>query len=332
MARRRTDNGGLSDLVLLEDLFFIERAYIYSPPQVKFLTFFETTTSQHDSGLITGRLSSTNEELNAYAEGDVYVVPLPEIQSDPVRYFTDLLEQVNFKEMFNQGHPVPRLVAEEFLEHPELGTPIYRHPHDSSPSSSPMHPVVQEITRRIYTHIPDLTDRLNHALIQHYRDGSDTIAAHSDKTLDIDLHTPILNVSIGSTRYMYLQHKQQKNILQKLPLRHGEVVVFGLDTNKHWFHEIPKLIPTPQHELFGTSRISLTFRAIRTFDSSYGVLIGQGSVYKTIEEFLRVQRDGGDIHSRGGSKEDLIAAFSKENKQSGEFNWQDSYGGGFLVK
>ncbi|RYY75934.1 hypothetical protein EON63_18915, partial [archaeon] len=280
------------ELVLLEDLFYIERAYIYSPPHTKFLAYFETTSNQHEFGFLTGRLSSTNEELNVYGEGDVYTVPIPEIQSHHTHYFTSLLEHVSFKEMFNQGHPVPRLVAEEYIEHPELGVPVYRHPHDSTPSSMGMHPIVQEICMHIYTHIPHLENRLNHALIQHYRDGSDTIAAHSDKTLDIHPHTPILNVSIGSTRYMYLQHKKHKYIVQKLPLRHGEVVVFGLDTNRHWFHEIPKLIPTPHHDVYGTSRISLTYRAICTFDSRYGVLIGQGSVYKTLQDYMQV-RDGG---------------------------------------
>ena len=50
--------------------------------------------------------------------------------------------------------------------------------------------------------------RLNHVLIQLYRNGNDYIRKHADKTLDIAKGSTIFNVSLGASRHMYLRLKK----------------------------------------------------------------------------------------------------------------------------
>jgi alkylated DNA repair dioxygenase AlkB len=45
--------------------------------------------------------------------------------------------------------------------------------------------------------------------VQYYRDGSDYISEHTDKTLDIKFDTSILNFSLGATRKMQLKSKKK---------------------------------------------------------------------------------------------------------------------------
>ena len=45
--------------------------------------------------------------------------------------------------------------------------------------------------------------------MQYYRDGSDYISEHTDKTLDIKINTSIINFSLGATRKMQLKHKKK---------------------------------------------------------------------------------------------------------------------------
>lgn len=196
---------------------------------------------------------------------------------------------------------------------------------------------------------------INHVLIQHYRDGTDNIQQHSDKTLDINRETPILNVSFGVTREMFIQNKTDKLNIEKIPLRHGECVVFGIITNQYWLHEVPKDVQLKPHPLFGKNRISFTFRRIDTFvDEASGLVYGQGSPYKTLAQALAADRAVGgtaivsssNIESspppsstsptptaevNSSKNAELIRAFHFENRQAELFNWEEVYGCGFTV-
>jgi len=52
---------------------------------------------------------------------------------------------------------------------------------------------------------------LNHALIQKYKHGKDNIGEHSDKTIDIDRESSIINFSVGATRTMQLKKKEKND-------------------------------------------------------------------------------------------------------------------------
>lgn len=295
--------------VLVEDLLSAPRPYRFDSKHLKFVRRLCTT-------LPTSILRSSQQLRNRWGEGDVFVSPLiPGLLEEPHRWWERIHAEISFESMINQGFAVPRLISIQSIATPDGRRPIYRHPNDSEPENVEMVPLVRELL----TMVEAVTGvvGLNHVLIQYYRDGRDTIASHSDKTLDVDLHTPIVNLTVGATRTMYLQHKDDPQRREKLLLRHGECVVFGLRTNQYWWHEIPKEVT----QLGG--RVSFTFRRMVTFRDKQGVVVGQGSPYKTAEEV-------GVKEVRQRDRAELIHAFSEENKQHATFDWARTYGEGFL--
>jgi hypothetical protein len=367
----------------LEDLIYIPRPYIYLNNLQRnfFRKLVSSVKEQCDQLHINTnriRLCSSNELRNRWGEGDCFIIPVPQMTELGAAedMWRRVLSEVQFSEMFNQGNAVPRLIAiehcppehqESFLIPSEFESqgvrlcqihPLYRHPNDQEPDNLPM-PV---ITQSLLSYVNQATGitGINHVLIQHYRDGRDNIAQHSDKTLDICPETPILNLSLGAPRDLFLQNKTDKNRLERIPLRHGECLVFGLETNRCWYHEIPKRVDEPAYvdwkemsypndDWHGGGRISFTFRKIKTFicqidlgatvsdgNRFVEVIIGQGSPYKTIADYLSSQGSD-DVAEFGGKhlssdRTELIAAFSKENRQGDEFNWQEHYGEGFLCR
>ncbi len=182
-----------------------------------------------------------------------------------------------------------------------------------------------------------MNEPVNHALIQHYRNGSDYISEHSDKTVDVARGSKIVNVSLGAQRIMTLRTKKdvlanlnadldasnstsQKRRVQRVPLPHNSIFVMGLQTNARWMHGIAR---APERDKFG-ERISLTFRTIGTYLTRDELhIFGQGAKGKTREEARPVVRGGED-------SERLLAAFGAENHQS-DFDWDAHYGEGFDV-
>ena len=121
--------------------------------------------------------------------------------------------------------------------------PIYRHPADESPPCLPFSPTVERIRQQI----EDLLhEPVNHVLIQHYRTGADYISEHSDKTLDIEKGSSIVNVSFGAQRTMRLRTKKsdkagndaQQRETQRVAMPHNSMFVLGLASNEKWLHGI----------------------------------------------------------------------------------------------
>jgi alkylated DNA repair dioxygenase AlkB len=224
------------------------------------------------------------------------------------------LKQIKFKQMINQTHPVPRLIAIQSL-HENDKIPTYRHPNDCEPKNEEMCDIVLSIKKKIEEVILEkynLKYEFNHVLIQYYRNGKDNISEHSDKTLDIDNDTPIVNVSYGVTRTMVIKNKKTKE-KQKILLIDNSALIFGLKTNTEWLHEIPKTVQNGE-------RISLTFRKINTFLTNNGIVYGQGSPFKTIND-IKIDQISND-------RDEMIIAFSIENNRY-KFDKEKYYGCGF---
>ena len=98
----------------------------------------------------------------------------------------------------------------------------------------------------------------NSVLINHYRDGKDRVAWHSDDEKELGKNPVIGSVSLGAERNFKLRHKQYKVNGQKkqITLRHGSFLLMKGSTQHHWMHEIPRTAKT-----IGP-RINLTFRVI----------------------------------------------------------------------
>lgn len=269
-------------------------------------------------------------------EGDSRLVPQLDLPADA---FERIRAEVSWQRMYHLSGQVPRLVAVQGNVHPDGSMPIYRHPADESPPLNQFTPAVDQArvaVERVLGH------PLNHALIQLYRDGQDSISEHSDKTLDIARGSFICNVSLGAQRILHLRTKtsaaetKQEDGLevgrttQRIALPHNSLFVLGEKTNMRWLHAIrpdkrPDAMKTDEEKAYGGERISITFRHIETYvDPRASVIWGQGAVSKSREIARPV------VHGDAVETERLIRAFSQENRAT-EFDWNGVYGGGFDV-
>ena len=306
-------------------------------------------------GSIAGKANSREEHQSErkIGEGDSYLIPdlLSETELDDV--FERLKAEVQFQKMHHRSGEVPRLVAVQGDVLEDDSVPIYRHPADESPNLRPFSPTVEMIRSRVKK---TLGQPFNHALIQLYRNGEDSISEHSDKTLDIVRGTNIVNFSVGARRTMVLRtkkgyksalvqgdHKAAKSQrtsdaspamssrrTERLRLPHNSLFVLGSATNTSWLHSIRadkrRSAEKAVDELaFGGQRISITFRLISTFlNPKAGLIWGQGATSKISGAPSKVIQDDREVQR-------LIMAFGEENHKGIEFDWEKTYGAGFDV-
>lgn len=259
----------------------------------------------------------------AVGSGDTFLI-LDALQIEPST-FDDLLKEVEWQEMRHKGGRVPREISIQgsvVKEDEDEIEPVYRHPADEQPKLVSWTPNVLKVKEQIEELVGQ---KLNHALVQLYRDGRDFIGEHSDKTLDILMGSNIINYSVGASRTMVLKHKET-GVKQRLILAHNSLLVMGWKTNREWMHAIrmDKRLhceKRPDELAFDERRISLTFRTIATFrNRRTGQLNGQGS---------RSQKE--DVDDEQKQQMDLLMAFSAENKTGSQFDWDEHYGRGFNI-
>lgn len=140
---------------------------------------------------------------------------------------------------------------------------------------SPMPTVIDGLCQRINNF---LNSELNHVVILLYRDGSDHIGFHKDKTLDLDENAPIVSISLGCTRTYCLQDApRDPKVHQEVELESGTLLILGPKTNENYYHCIK---PSEDHTT--GPRISITFRKAVTYRSADGTIKGKGGQYQTV--------------------------------------------------
>jgi len=284
--------------------------------------------------------SRQEEDTFPICDGDSEIIHNLLPQSEASGIFEKLRDEIRWQKMSHQGGDVPRLVSVQGEIGEDGSIPIYRHPADESPPLLPFTPAVSLIRSEVEKR---LGHKVNHCLIQFYRNGADYISEHSDKTLDIAPNSFIANVSLGALRVMTFRTKKplkDQQALQdeekiprlscKVPLPHNSVCKMSLRTNMKWLHSIRQdkraLQEKSEAELaYDMGRISLTFRLIATFlDRGQTKIWGQGAVAKE-------KKDARTIINGGTPQvEKMLRAFGKENHSS-DFDWQEAYGQGFDV-
>lgn len=301
----------------------------------------DNTTTMNNTESSDGGIERNDQMLQNLCEGDTDVFEnlLPPELEDGI--FEKLSSEVQWLRMSHQGGEVPRLVAVQGDVGDDGHVPIYRHPSDESPPLLPFSPIVLAIKAETEK---QLGHKLNHVLIQFYRDGKDYISEHSDKTLDIVRGSYIANVSLGAKRTMVLRTKRSdkdpsnaeqaessgSRRVQRAPLPHNSLCRMGLKTNMKWLHSIRQdkradREKTPEELAYGGARISLTFRQIGTFlDKDETMIWGQGASGKTRNEANKV------INGQTEESIRMLRAFGIENHSS-IFDWDTYYGKGFDV-
>lgn len=98
--------------------------------------------------------------------------------------------------------------------------------------------------------------RFNSVLLNHYRDGQDSMGWHSDDEPELGVNPCIASLSLGASRVFRLQHKKEKARKIKLDLSNGSLLVMRGALQHHWRHQVPKT------QRVVADRINLTFRYI----------------------------------------------------------------------
>lgn len=111
---------------------------------------------------------------------------------------------------------------------------------------------------KIRQRVEEQTDlKFNAVLLNLYRNGSDGVSWHSDKTDKSGTNPIIASVTFGETRMFRLRHKFRKELPQvDIPLYHGSFLIMAGKTNSFWEHAVPK---TTKEVL---PRVNLTFRRV----------------------------------------------------------------------
>ncbi|KAK2738061.1 isochorismatase family protein family [Colletotrichum kahawae] len=306
----------------------------------------DTITASAETGTMNSEDFDKEDALKVsepLCEGDTTVVYniIPKPLAEDI--FEKVRDEVSWQRMSHQGGEVPRLVAVQGEVAGDGSMPVYRHPSDESPPLLSFSPAVREIKTEVEK---QLGHPLNHALIQFYRDGTDYISEHSDKTLDIVKGSYIANVSLGAERTMVFRTKRRdkdpsstespsgedskKRQIARAKLPHNSLCRMGLETNMRWLHAIRQdkrmeRDKTPAELAFSGGRISLTFRQIGTFLDRDGTVIwGQGATCKSRDEAKLV------INGQSPEAVGMLHAFGTEN-HSTTFDWDRHYGMGFDV-
>jgi len=212
----------------------------------------------------------------------------------------------------HQGGALPRKFALQCKVNENGDQPLYRHPMDQLPQIVDFTHTVEVIRKTIESILPNT--KLNHAIIQEYRDGNDHISEHADKTTDIEPGSIIVNYSVGTSRTMKFRSKdpidQENSVydIQDMELINDSLCVLDMETNRLYKHSIRpnKTITTP--------RISITFRTIGTYyNQATKTVYGQGAPKKGIVPL---------------TKEELCDAWSRENRSS-DYTSEELYGRGY---
>jgi alkylated DNA repair dioxygenase AlkB len=95
----------------------------------------------------------------------------------------------------------------------------------------------------------------NSVLVNYYRNGQDSMGWHADDEPELGADPMIASVSFGEPRDFLLRHNTRKELILKLPLPSGSLLLMGKGIQLNWKHSLPK-------RKHAGPRINLTFRKI----------------------------------------------------------------------
>lgn len=98
--------------------------------------------------------------------------------------------------------------------------------------------------------------RFNSVLCNLYRDGRDSMGAHSDAEPELGPAPTIASLSFGATRRFRLRHRSDPAARLDLDLPGGSLLVMAGETQRHYRHDLPRARRVQE------PRINLTFRRI----------------------------------------------------------------------
>jgi alkylated DNA repair dioxygenase AlkB len=96
----------------------------------------------------------------------------------------------------------------------------------------------------------------NHALVNRYRDGSDSMGLHADAEAELGPNPVVASLSLGASRRFVIRHKKNRDDRRDLELRHGSLLIMGGTMQHHYRHGLPRTTRAVGQ------RINVTFRRL----------------------------------------------------------------------
>ncbi|PWS28312.1 alpha-ketoglutarate-dependent dioxygenase AlkB [Pedobacter yonginense] len=96
----------------------------------------------------------------------------------------------------------------------------------------------------------------NSVLLNYYRDGSDSVAWHSDNEKALGTHPTIASVTFGQVRAFDIRNKLNHSEKYSVKLEHGSLLLMKGNLQSNWDHRIAKSTKAMK------PRLNLTFRVV----------------------------------------------------------------------
>ena len=172
--------------------------------------------------------------------------------------FDELLASVRFDDV-TTGRRGTVVVKVE----PDGGVPIVRTTTSYRAPAQPFRPIHDRLAQEIRD-VASLSQPFNNALVEHYTSAYASMKRHSDQALDLEDASSIAVYSCyrdphAPSRRLIVTAKDSDAAFD-VPLDHGSVVVFSLDTNRRFTHAIALRANAP-----ATDWLGLTVRTSKTF-------------------------------------------------------------------
>jgi alkylated DNA repair dioxygenase AlkB len=193
--------------------------------------------------------SEAEAQINLLArDGMMFFFPNAIAPAAAARLFRELQASIEFTRekalLYGRRQELPRETA-WFGDGPYQYSGVT---HVAAPMPSclvPLKNVAESLARR----------RFNSVLLNHYRDGRDSVSWHSDHKGSIG--SVIASLSLGATRRFLVRHRTDTNLRLAVDLTAGSCLIMAGTMQHHWVHCVPKVKRAGP-------RINLTFRRITT--------------------------------------------------------------------
>ncbi len=234
-----------------------------SLPIEKLQEVLEFTEHLRQDSLLKQSISDTDPTAKAsslpklvYPDTKIYLYRNFLNDGQPERLYTELIENIAWQQdlikSYGREIPLPRLTAwygDDGVAYTYSG--ISMHPHPWTPTLSLVKGWIENKAQH----------QFNSVLLNQYRDGNDSVAWHSDDEPELGKDPIIASLSLGASRKFELRSRSHSNsdnieILLKILLNSGDLLIMGEGTQQNWQHQIPKMREVKE------TRINLTFRNI----------------------------------------------------------------------
>ncbi|WP_339858467.1 alpha-ketoglutarate-dependent dioxygenase AlkB [Thalassospira alkalitolerans] len=170
------------------------------------------------------------------------VMPISDADRAFDRLVSGIVWQQEIAKMMGREIAVPRLTA-------WYGDVAYRYSgvyHPASPFPKIIVPLRQLAEDKAGA-------TFNTVLLNHYRDGRDSVSWHADDEDVLGENPVIASLSFGEERRFHFRHKETGDRVS-VDLPHNSLLIMRGATQHHWHHQIPKTV-----RQIGP-RVNLTFR------------------------------------------------------------------------